>query len=372
MPLILKRFFGALALAVALVGTVHSQTKELSSNGVLLDRVAAIVNDGIVLRSDVEKQMQVISERIQQAGQQLPPRNILRQQVLERLVLQELQMERAERLGIKVPDEAVNQALTEVAARNNIKFADLPAARGAGARLPRLPRRSPPRDDACSAAPARRDRAVYVRQREVEQCIAKPSPPTADNDTTSRTSSWRFEFAPTRSCRRRTAARRVCTDAGHQPHEDFAQLAISYSDSGTAARRWRLGWAQVQPQLPSFVSEKIPAMKARRRHRSDPHAKRPAHFKVLEVRGAQAPRARRAGARAPYPAEAERGRGRRDHPPEAVADSRARPQGRELRGDRFGHLRRPGLCGIRRRSRLDGVEQLRRRVRAGRRQAERK
>ena len=41
---------------------------------------------------------------------------MLRQQVLERLVLQELQMQRAERLGIKMPDEAVNQALTEVAA----------------------------------------------------------------------------------------------------------------------------------------------------------------------------------------------------------------------------------------------------------------
>ena len=72
--------------------------------------------------------MQVISERIQQQGQQLPPRNILRQQVLERLVLQELQMQRADRLGIKIPDEMLNQALTDVAARNNIKFSDLPAA----------------------------------------------------------------------------------------------------------------------------------------------------------------------------------------------------------------------------------------------------
>jgi peptidyl-prolyl cis-trans isomerase SurA len=128
MPLILKRFFGAAILLTALAGTAHSQSKELSSSGVLLDSVAAVVNDGIVLRSDVETQMEVISARIQQAGQQLPPRNILSQQVLERLVLQELQMQRADRLGIKVADEAVNQALTEVAARNNIKFADLPVA----------------------------------------------------------------------------------------------------------------------------------------------------------------------------------------------------------------------------------------------------
>ena len=106
-PLILKRFFGAAMMLIACIGVAHSQTKELSSNGVLLDSVAAVVNDGIVLRSDVEKQIQVISERIKQAGQQLPPRNILRQQVLERLVLQELQMQRADRLGIKMPDRVL-------------------------------------------------------------------------------------------------------------------------------------------------------------------------------------------------------------------------------------------------------------------------
>ena len=60
-----KQFFGAAVLLLAAVGTAHAQTKDLSSSGVLLDRVAAVVNDGLVLRSDVEKQMSVISARIQ-------------------------------------------------------------------------------------------------------------------------------------------------------------------------------------------------------------------------------------------------------------------------------------------------------------------
>ena len=101
---------------------------EIGTSGVLIDRVAAVVNDGIVLVSDLDQQQQLISDRLQQAGQQLPPNKILRQQVLERLVMQEIQMQRAERLGIKISDEAVNQALTEVAARNGIQFSDLPAA----------------------------------------------------------------------------------------------------------------------------------------------------------------------------------------------------------------------------------------------------
>jgi len=101
---------------------------ELGTRGVVLDRVAAVVNDGIVLVSDLDRQQQLISDRLKQAGQQLPPGNILRQQVLERLVMQEIQMQRAERLGIKVSDEMVNQALAEVAARNGMQFSDLPAA----------------------------------------------------------------------------------------------------------------------------------------------------------------------------------------------------------------------------------------------------
>ena len=65
----------------------------------------------MVLRSELDEQMLMISERLEQAGQQLPPSNVLRQQVLERLVLQELQMQRAERVGIKVSDEMLNSAL---------------------------------------------------------------------------------------------------------------------------------------------------------------------------------------------------------------------------------------------------------------------
>ena len=87
-----------------------------------------MVNDGIVLQSSLDRQVQVISGRLQQAGQQMPPRDILRQQVLERLIVQEIQMQRAARLGIKVSDEQLNETLTEVAQRNNVRFSDLPAA----------------------------------------------------------------------------------------------------------------------------------------------------------------------------------------------------------------------------------------------------
>ena len=289
MPLKYKKFFGALALLLASCGTAWAQSKDLSSTGVLLDRVAAVVNDGIVLRSDVEQQMQTISERIQEQGQQLPPRNVLRQQVLERLVLQELQMQRADRLGIKVSDEQVNAALNDVATRNKIKFSDLPAAlesQGINYR----DYRDEVRKEMTLQMLRQRDviARVYVSPREVDQCVAKrKASPNADNE---------FNLAhilvavPGTATEKQIAERTSRAQGVYERaknKEDFAQLAITYSDSGTALEGGALGWRKAS-QLPSFVADIIPTMQAGDvtepiRTASGLHI-----FKVLEVRGGQA------------------------------------------------------------------------------------
>ena len=116
-----------------------AQTRELSSSGVLLDRIAAVVNDGVVLNSQLDEQTEEVIARLRQQNTELPPRNVLRRQILERLVVEEIQMQRADRLGIQVSDEMLNGALDDVAQRNNISFADLPQAlAAAGHRLSRL------------------------------------------------------------------------------------------------------------------------------------------------------------------------------------------------------------------------------------------
>jgi len=95
----MKRFLIlACALATLAAGSALAQTRELSERGVLLDRVVAVVNDGVVLQSQVDGQVAMISERLTAQRAQLPPEQVLRQQILERLVLQEIQWQRAARL----------------------------------------------------------------------------------------------------------------------------------------------------------------------------------------------------------------------------------------------------------------------------------
>src|SRR5688572_2534838 len=112
----------ALILATLLAGTAAAQTRELSTSGVPLDRVIAIVNEGIVLQSQLDAQTAMITGRLRGQGTELPPADVLRQQVLERLVLQEVQIQRAARLGVQVSDEMLNEALRDVAKRNSIPF----------------------------------------------------------------------------------------------------------------------------------------------------------------------------------------------------------------------------------------------------------
>ncbi len=125
-PLKLICLLPMLALGLLSNPAAHAQTRELSSSGQLLDGIAAIVNDGVVMKSQLDSELRNIVQRLQSQGTPVPPAPQLIPQVLERLVVQEIQLQRAARIGIQVSDETLNQALADVAQRNNVALANLP------------------------------------------------------------------------------------------------------------------------------------------------------------------------------------------------------------------------------------------------------
>jgi peptidyl-prolyl cis-trans isomerase SurA len=121
-----------LLLAALLTGpVVTAQERDIGAHGELLDRIAAVVNDGLVLKSELDEQMEAVTKRLQEQKVELPPESVLRQQVLERLILQEIQTQRAKHVGLTISDEQLNGALQEIAQRNKIPFDQLPTALGA-------------------------------------------------------------------------------------------------------------------------------------------------------------------------------------------------------------------------------------------------
>ena len=250
-----KAFFAGLALAV-LAFQVHAQTRELATGGVLLDRVAAVVNEGIVLQSELDTQTEMIVQRLQESRTELPPQNVLRQQVLERLVLQEVQLQRAERIGLKVSDEVLNNALREVAKRNDIPFERLPEAL-ASQGLNYAAYRDSLRKEMTIQMLRERDvrSRIIVTPRELDQFIAKQA--AAENQEYNVSHillSLPQAAEPAQIDAVTERANEIVKRA--RDGEDFAQLAVSYSNGQTALDGGALGWRK-GTELPSFIADVV-------------------------------------------------------------------------------------------------------------------
>jgi len=263
MQLLRARTFVFVSLLVFAGSTALAQTRELSSSGELLDRIAAVVNDGVVLVSQLDAQTDEVIQRLRAQRTELPPRNVLRKQILERLVMEEIQMQRADRLGIEVSEEMLNGALDDVARRNNIQFSDLPEA---------LARQGVDyrdfRDEIRKQLKLQllRQRDVIARinisPRELDQFKARQAnapDQNAEYNISHILISVPVTASPEQIEAREQRAREVYDKA--KGGEDFAQLAVAYSESSTNIEGGALGWRR-GPQLPSIIADRISQMKA--------------------------------------------------------------------------------------------------------------
>src|SRR5258706_12490778 len=110
------------AAAASAATTTTPVPRAKASHGVPLDRVVAVVNDGVVLQSELDAQVHEFTQRLNAQNVNLPPANVLRDQVLERLVLEEVQAQRAQKPGIAVSEEQLNAAMERMAQEQNIRF----------------------------------------------------------------------------------------------------------------------------------------------------------------------------------------------------------------------------------------------------------
>ena len=111
----MKRLKNLLFLPIFIAGTV-------SSAEITLDRIAIIVGDGVVLESQVNKMLNTFKQRAiqQNQGDRLPPDSVLIEQVRERLIIEELQLQSGRRAGIRIGDAELNEYVANVAGQNNL------------------------------------------------------------------------------------------------------------------------------------------------------------------------------------------------------------------------------------------------------------
>src|SRR5690625_2198117 len=94
--------------------------------GQALDEVVALANNQPILASDMDEQIAQVTQNLRAQGTSLPPENVLRYQVLEHLITQKLELQAAQRKGIQISADQVNNALSSIAARHSLTLAQLP------------------------------------------------------------------------------------------------------------------------------------------------------------------------------------------------------------------------------------------------------
>ena len=256
----IKHLYGYLAL---LPYAIPVSADELSTTGDMLDGIAAIVNDGVVLKSELHLQTQTITKRARDQDMRLPPPGILEEQVLESLIVKRIQLQRADRIGIQVSDQMLNQSIAAVAEQNGIAFEDMPRLLA---------------EDDISYGVYRREMReqlildqlrridvigrISVAPREIDQCIAD----LEDNVVVNSEYNLSHILISVPESATADELAEAETEANYvykqlQDGTDFAELAIRYSDSQTGLEGGSLGWRKGD-QLPTIFSDVVGPMEA--------------------------------------------------------------------------------------------------------------
>jgi len=252
---------GFFAIAAGISGLAGAQTRDLGVHGEMLDRIAAIVNDGLVLKTEMDSQLDTVSKRLAEQKVTPPSQSVLRQQVLDRLILQEIQMQRAKKIGLNISDEQLNGTLQDVAARNKIPFDQLPTTLEAQGIDYKQYRESMRRELTLNTL---RDRDVIghinVTPREIDQFLARQDNAAANDDFNVSHILLSLPSAATPQQLEEISKKANDLASRASKGEDFGQLAIANSNGQTALDGGQLGWRKGN-QLPQFILELVTKMK---------------------------------------------------------------------------------------------------------------
>lgn len=137
-----------LVAAVALSLSAQAERK-------LLDQVVAIVDDDVILQTELNARINTITTRLRAQGTGLPPRDVLEERVLEQLITESIQLQRADKLGMRISDNELNETMDNIVERNGmtmVQFEQQLASEGVTFRQAREQIRNEMLTSRCSSA----------------------------------------------------------------------------------------------------------------------------------------------------------------------------------------------------------------------------
>lgn len=225
-----------------------------------LDRIVVVINDGVVLQSELDQAMDVGRRQLIERKIPAPPDAVLRSQVLERLVLTRVQTQRAQEAGIRVDDRELNEVITNLATQNKMSLTDFAeAVKKEG--MDYLAFREQIRDEVLINRLRGKEieSRVLVTDQDIDLFLANQS---HLDQTEYRLSHILVAVADGASSETRTKARAKAEGLLKRlkAGEDFAQIAIANSDGQQALQGGDLDW-RAGTNLPELFADTVQKLK---------------------------------------------------------------------------------------------------------------
>jgi len=228
----------------------------------VVDKVAAVVNNGVVLESDVTGLLQSVKMNAQEAGQQLPDDNTLRHQILERLIMDQLVLQMAQKMGVTISDAEVDQAIANIAQQNRLTPDQL-RSRLAQDGISYPTYRNQIRKEMTIAEVRNNEvrRRVTILPQEVD-ALAKQVSSQNDSSTELNLSHILIPLPENPTSSQVDEAEKQAQSVVEQARSgsDFGKLAISYSADQQALKGGQMGWGRIQ-ELPSIFAQALSTAK---------------------------------------------------------------------------------------------------------------
>lgn len=246
-----------------------------------LDSIVAVVNNDVIVQSELEHQIALVIPEIESRGTPLPPRPDLERQVLERIILKRLQLQKAEKLGMAIDDAMLTEAMNNIAARNGMTLEELQATLedggvryedfAADTRLELVTTRLQAQEVV---------KNITVTDQEIDRFLERESSRLIER-TDVRLSHILIavpEGAPPETANKAQAKARNLIGRLRKG-ADFAQLAVRSSDGRRALEGGDLGWFPMG-QVPSLAQE--PANSLAKGEVSEP-LRSPSGFHIIKL-----------------------------------------------------------------------------------------
>ncbi|HDZ54981.1 MAG TPA: molecular chaperone SurA [Pseudomonas xinjiangensis] len=260
----------------------------LQAQVVPLDRVAAIVDNDVVMASQLEERMGAVRQQLSERDTELPPDDILKRQVLDRLILESIQLQMGDRAGIRIEDASLNQTMQQLAERNGVSLDEFRAALARDGISYNQAREQIRREMIINRVRQRRvAERIQVTDQEVRNFLSSE----AGRYQTSADYRLAMIVLPVSETASSSELNEKAALASEIHEElssgaDFGSVAVSRSGGDTALEGGELGWRKAA-QLPGPFASAVSALEV---GEITPPLRSPAGFhilKLLEKRGGE-------------------------------------------------------------------------------------